>query len=436
MINNPPPNALSRRRFLQGAGVCMALPWLETPPFSNARSSAASSPVRMAFLYMPNGVFAPDWTPKGKDREFKLSPTLAPLEKLKSEILILSGLRNKNSLEGDGHYAKSAPFLTGCKIRRTGGRDIENGISVDQLAARERGSLTMLPSMELGTDGLWLAEDMGYTTLYGAHIAWRSASEPASKEIVPGLAFDRLFRDWRARTSPADKSVLDLVLAEARALRGKVSKYDGAKLDEYYTSVRELETRLERAAAGKPHAEIDASKRPADGIPADFNTHVDLMIDIIALAFQTDSTRILTFMMSNEVSGRNFSFLPDVKGAFHELSHHDNKKENQRQYALINKYYVSKFAALAEKLHSMREGECSVLDYSMILFGSGIRDGNAHEHNDLPIVVAGRAGGKWEAGRFLQFKNPTPLCNLYVSMLNNFGVATDTFSDSTGALIT
>lgn len=425
MLNNQ--KIVGRRAFLRGAGAVVALPWLESLTF-------AAPPVRMAFLYMPNGVYAPAWTPKGKDREFELSATLSPLANLKNEILVISGLSNKNSRDGDGHYAKSAPFLTGCKIRRTGGRDIENGISIDQFAARAAGNATVLPSLELGTDGLWLAEDMGYTTLYGAHISWRSATEPAPKEIIPKLAFDRLFRDWRTRTSAADRSVLDLVASEARALRGKLSKYDARKLEEYLTSIRELEIRIERAAPTGVKLASENAKIPADGVPAEFDTHVTLLLDALALAFQTDTTRIATFMMSNEVSGRNFSFLPGVNGGFHDLSHHENNKEKQQQYAKINQYYISKFAYLAEKLKSAEEAGGSVLDHSMLLFGSGIRDGNAHESTDLPIVLAGRAGGSLTTGRFLTFKNPTPLCNLYVSMLQKFGTPADKFGDSTGVL--
>lgn len=425
----------SRREFLRGAGVVIALPWLESRQDPGAASRPVAAPVRMAFLYMPNGVLPSAWVPKTEGQTWKLSETLAPLEFCKSKINVFGGLCNANSRDGDGHYAKSAPFLTGCKIKRTGGRDIHNGISVDQFAALHSGGATALPSMELGTDTLWLAEDMGYTTLYGAHISWRSAQQPAPKEIIPQLAFDRMFRDWRARNSKSERSVLDAVLNEARALQGNSSAADKRKIDEYMESVRALELRMERAASSPARIPLQgATTRPAHGVPKDFDTHVELLMDLMALAFQTDNTRIISFMMSHEVSGRDFSFLDGVTGSFHELSHHEHEPGKKRQYALINRYYVSKYASLLKRLDAMDEGGRSVLDNSMILFGSGIRDGNAHDPSDLPIVVAGGAGGRWKTGRMLQYPKGTKLCSLYISMLQHFGAATPAFGDATGPL--
>jgi hypothetical protein len=432
----------SRRAILRAAGASLALPWLESFPRWNWLDGPEPPvPVRMAFLYMPNGVFAPAWQcvvkegAKDREREFEWSSTLEPVRAFREDMLVVSGLRNKNSLGGDGHYAKSAPFLTGCKIKQTGGRDIENGVSVDQRAAQALGRATMLPSLELGTDTLWLAEDMGYTTLYGAHISWRDASTPTPKEIVPRLAFDRLFRDYRTRSNPTDRSVLDVVREEAVLLKSRLSRRDASRIDEFFTSIRELELRIDRVAEHPATRGVAASDRPAAGVPGDFDTHVNLMIELLALAFETDTTRIATFMMSHEVSGRNFSFLPGVAGAFHELSHHENKPEKQQAYAKINQYYVSKFGRLLEKLKAAREGDGTLLDRSMVLFGSGIRDGNSHDPNNLPVVVAGRAGGRWKTGRFLDLDARTPLCNLYVSMLNAFGVADAQFGDSTGTLL-
>lgn len=426
---------VSRRALLRGAGAAVALPWLES--LAKALGAPDKPPTRFALLFMSNGVLASSWDPAGPGPNYELSPTLRPLDKLKSEFSVLTGLRNKNSLGGDGHYAKDAALMTGSVVKRTGGRDLENGISFDQHLAATAGRATPLPSIELGTEPVWVMEDMGYSTVYGAHISWRSATQPVAKEIVPRLAFDRLFRTFRGRREGADAGVLDAVLADARRLRGAVGSQDRRKLEEYYDSVRALELRIERCGQLSPEAQesVGRSARPTEGVPKDFAEHCRLMLEILALAFETDSTRVASFMFGNSVSGRDFSFLPGVQGGHHELSHHENKEEKKQQYQKIQQWHVEQLAAFLERLRSVREGEGTLLDHSAVVFASGMRDGNAHDPNDLPVLLCGRAGGAHAPGKLLRYPNPTPLCNLYVSLAEWMGAPVPSFGDGTEKLI-
>ena len=439
--------SLSRRALLRGVGATIALPWLESlarATGSPARSFGAAPPApptRLAILYMPNGVLPAAWTPSGTGRDFELSPTLAPLAPVKSEVLILSGLRNANSLDGDGHYAKTAPFLTGAKIRRTGGRDLENGVSMDQVAAARQAEATPLPSLELGTEPVRTVEDMGYSTVYGGAISWRTPSTPNAKEIVPRLAFDRLFRSSRLRDDPSEQSVLDVVRDDARRLSRDVSRDDRRKLDEYLDSVRELERRINSCAAAAGTAGTAAragalaeTPPPPEGRPENHEEHVRLMLDLLVLAFQSDVTRVATFMFGNAVSGMDMSFLDGVKGGHHEISHHENRPEKTIPYQKINRWHVGELSRYVQRLAAIPDGDGTLLDHSMVVFGCAMRDGNAHDPNDLPIVVAGR-GGRLPAGQHLAFPKPTPLCSLWLALLQRMGVEADSFGDSCGPLL-
>src|SRR5262245_25693794 len=439
--------SLSRRALLRGVGATIALPWLESlarAAGSPARSFGAAPPApptRLAILYMPNGVLPSAWTPSGTGRAFELSPTLEPLAPVKGEVLVLSGLRNANSQDGDGHYAKTAPFLTGARIRRTGGRDLENGVSMDQVAAAQAASATPLSSLELGTEPVRTVEDMGYSTVYGGSISWRTATSPNPKEIVPRLAFDRLFRSSRLCDEGLETSVLDVVGDDARRLARAVSRDDRRKLGEYLDSVRDLERRIascSAAAAGAGAAPrggaLDGAPRPAEVPPASHEEHVRLMLDLIVLAFQSDVTRVATFMFGNAVSGMDMSFLDGVKGGHHEISHHENRPEKTIPYQKINRWHVGEFARMVKRMAEIHEGEGTLLDRSMVVFGCAMRDGNAHDPNDLPIVVAGRGGGL-PAGQHLAFPKPTPLCSLWLALLQRMGVESDSFGDSCGALL-
>lgn len=460
---------LSRRTLLRGAaGAVMGLPLLDAMGPVTPKALAAASgtparklPVRMAVLYMANGVNTEAWAPKTAGPLTELSPTLQPLAKHKDDLLVLSELWNAGSVGGDGHYVKTAGLLTGTTITKTTGRDLRSGgVSVDQLAAQRVGRDTPLPSLELGIEPVtnFVDNNVGYTALYGSHISWSTPTTPLAKEINPRLAFDRLFRSQGAAGSPADdRSILDLVADDAKSLRNQVGKADRMKLDEYFESVRAVEKRIEfntrqRAEENKlppaALAEIEAlDKRIATWADpqrqqlaknvrksGDHTDHVRLMLDLMVLAFWTDSTRVSTFMFGNGVSPKNFSFLDGVKGGHHEISHHKNEKATLDMYARINRWHVEQFAYMLDKMRAIREGDATLLDNSMLLFGSCMRDGNQHNPRNLPLVLAGKAGGTIKGGRHLVHKKNSPLCNLYVSMLDRVGAPVEHFADSTGPL--
>lgn len=455
---------LSRRTVLKGLGVSMCLPLLEAmQPLAvladAAQAKKVKPPVRMAVLYMPNGVNPKVWTPAKRGSDFELSPILAPLGNVKSDLLVLTQLMNKQSIEGDGHYVKVAPFLTGTHITKTTGADLRcGGVSLDQIVAQKLGNLTPLPSLELSIEPVtgYVDANVGYTAIYGSHISWNTPTTPVTREINPQLAFDRLFRSQGSAgrgVSPRDASVLDAVLDDAKSLQSKIGTADKHKLNEYFDAVRSIETRIAFDAArrageygGDPLArkEIerlggrirDYYKDPAHlnerGI--DHTEQTRLMLDIMVLAFWTDSTRVATFMFGNEVSGKNFSFLPGVSGSHHEISHHSNEAAKLEQYQRINIWHTQQYAYMLEKMKGIKEGDGTLLDNSMVMLASGMRDGNAHSPYDLPILLAGRGGGTLATGRHLVYEEKTPLCNLYHAMLNRMGVPTVQFGDSTGEL--
>ena len=469
------PEKLSRRTLLRGAaGAAVSIPLLEAMgAFASKAEAAAASdkagklPVRMAVLYMANGVNVDQWACKGAGWNFELSPTLAPLAKHKDDLLVLTELMNQGSLGGDGHYVKTAGMLTGTTITKTTGKDLRSGgISMDQLAAQRVGRSTPLPSLELGIEPVtnFVDNNVGYTALYGSHISWSSSTSPMAKEINPRLAFDRLFRSQSAAgpASADDRSILDLVAEDAQSLKSKVGKTDRMKLDEYFESVRAVEKRIafntkQRAEENKLPAaaltEIEAldkrvlawsaarndpeRKRMIKNIrnSGDHTEHVRIMLDLMVLGFWTDTTRISTFMFGNGVSPKNFSWLEGVQGAHHEISHHKSEKKSLEMYALINKWHVAQFAYMLDKMSAIKEGDGSLLDNSMLLFGSCMRDGNSHNPRNLPLVLAGKAGGTIKGGRQLVHKKNTPLCNLYVSMLDRMGTPVKQFGDSTEALV-
>ena len=451
--------------MLRGMGVAMSLPLLdamgENTLAAPATAPSGKFPVRMAMLYMPNGVNESAWTPKGVGRDFELSPTLSPLADFKNDILVLTELMNAGSIGGDGHYVKTGGFLTGTTITKTTGKDLRSGgTSIDQLAAQRVGQTTPLPSLELGIEPVNTGIDtnVGYTELYGGHISWSTPTTPVAKEINPKLAFDRLFRPGKSTDRPEDdRSVLDLIAQDAGSLRNRVGQNDRAKLDEYLESVRSLEKRIEfntRRRAEENHLsaatlmEIEALDKRVQlwanhpdrerlnsiHIGSDHTDHVRLMLDLIVLGFWSDSTRVSTFMFGNAVSPRNFSFLEAVRGGHHEISHHKNEKEALRQYQLINQWHVRQVAYMLEKMRGIKEADGTLLDNSMVLFGAGMRDGNRHDPHNLPLVLAGRAGGTIQTGRHVAYKKHTPLCNLYVDLLERVGAPVEHFGDSTEKL--
>lgn len=453
------PQPISRRTLLKGTGAALALPWLESMSRRSWGSETLTEPPkRVAFLFVPNGVRSDQWNPaKTKDGSFELSPMLQPLKNVKEELTILENLWHKQTVGRNGHWPKVPAWLSGGFVERTSGRDINTGgVSVDQVLAAKIGDRTPLPSLELGVDAAYTGVDNvggGFTRIYGSHIAWRDPHTPVPKEIIPRLAFDRLFRTASAgpvvsgfnpnqkavadSLARDDASVLDLVMEDAKSLRNKVGEADRAKLDEYLESVRSVEKRIETAL--KPQKRwINSGRfdlpRPGPGIPDSHEEHVRLMLDIMVLAFWTDTTRISTFMLGNAQTGRNFGFLDGVRGSFHGLSHHRNEKNERDQYEKIVLWHLSQYAYLIDRMRGLDEGGRSLLENSLIMYGSSIKDGNTHQEEDLPLLLAGQGGGAFKSNRRITAPKKTPLCNMYVSLLRHMGVEAESFGDSTGHL--
>jgi Protein of unknown function (DUF1552) len=450
---------ISRRRMLKGVGACIALPFLEamTLPGIGTSASVARSPIRSAFFYMPNGVHPDLWTPAQVGRNFELTRQLLPLQNLKNDILILGELMNKKSMfkGSDGHYAKSASLLTCMSIKQTIGDNIScGGSSLDQVIASQIGHETLFPSLEYGLDRITTGVDInvGFTRLYGSSISWKTPTQPMSKEIDPKLAFDRLFKSFvpgiQVKQDPWKHSILDLVLEDANTLKKNLGRADQDKVSEYLESIRSVEKRISNESNRKKFENnltadikkelirvnqcVDEYVEVYGGV--DITEKVRLMLDIMTLAFWSDATRVSTFMFGNSVSNRNFSFLPGVKGNHHNLSHHMNKPEAMEQYARIATWHVEQYAYFLDRLRSIKEGDNTLLDNSMVLFTSDLRDGNRHAPRNLPIILAGRGGGNIKSGQNLIFEKETPLANLYVSMLQTLNINKDNFGDSRGPL--
>ncbi len=468
---------IDRRHLLKGAGIALALPWLDAMiPTWATRASAApvpkAPPLRLGFVYVPNGVHLPQWTPATEGSTYEMPTILGPLAPYRDRLLVLSGLAHaKANANGDGpgdHARAGATFLTGAQAKKTSGSEIRVGVSVDQVAAQAVGAETAFPSLEVGCEPGAVSGDCdsGYSCAYSSNLSWRTPSSPNAKEIDPQAVFDRLFGDPFPGTPEERKarrrrraSILDFVLGEAKSLRGRLGSSDQHKVDEYLEGVRSVEARLARSAAteaqpvpagttakgrllgGKDQnggrVPYDADGRPIDE-PRDFAEHVTMMGDLIALAFQGDVTRVASFLVANEGSNRSYASLGVPEG-HHGLSHHGGEVKAQGKIARINRFHMELFAKLVSRLASMSEGEGTVLDHTLIVYGSAIGDGNRHNHDDLPIVLVGGGNGTVKTGRHLRVRGGTPVANLYVSLLDRMGldrvgVRRDSFGDSTGRL--
>ena len=428
----------------------MALPFLEAMAPRSIAATAVRAPIRTAFFYVPNGVNMADWTPTAVGADFQLPYILQPLQAHKNDVLVLTGLaqdKGRNNGDGAGDHARAAgSWLTGAQPLKNEGARIRAGISADQVVANAIGRQTRFPSIELGIEPARQGGkcDSGYACAYSNNISWRSETTPSGAEINPRLVFERLFAAGNpklggesfARRERNRKSVLDFVLEDARALTAKVGGSDRQKLDEYLTSVREIEQRVEAAQrsviAAQASGIIESYDVP-EAIPESYEEHVKLMLDMIALAFQTDSTRVATCMLANEGSNRSYRNLSITRG-HHELSHHQGNADNLRQIREINRFHIRQFAYLLGKLKSMPEGDGTVLDNTMLLYGAALADGNRHEHENLPLVLAGRAGGGIVSGRHVRYPSETPMCNLLLAMMNRAGAAIPRHGDSTGLL--
>lgn len=438
---------IKRRTLLRGVGTAMALPWLESliPRSVMAGTSATSGPahpVRMVFAYAPNGVIKERWTPTEEGADYELPPTLQPLGNVKDELIVFTNLSQDNGrAKGDGggdHARGTASFLTGEHPYKTDGASIRAGISVDQVAAARLGAQTTLPSLVLGTEQGGRAGncDSGYSCAYSSSISWKSATTPMMKEVNPRLVFERLFGngvDTAERRKKRDlnrRSILDVVAEDARRLQKRLGQTDRRKVEEYFQSVREIEQRIERAA---PPAKPPVGVTAPEGVPDEYEAHMRLMYDLIVLSLQTDSTRVSTFMAGN--AGDNRAYVEvDAKEGWHSLSHHQNDPDKVATLARIDEFQMRQFGYFLERLKSIQEGEGTLLDHCMVVYGSELGDGNAHSHHDLPILLAGRGGGAIASGRHIRCQPETPLNNLFLSMLDIMGTPVDELGDSTGRL--
>ncbi len=436
-MNHP---SVTRRTLLRGLGVSLALPWLPSLA-PRVKGAAATAPVRMAWIFFPNGTNADRWLPEGEGVDWKVTPSLEPLADLRSDFLVLRGLAQNNAAalgDGPGDHARSAAaFLTGAHPYKTAGSRIRAGRSIDQILADHYGRSTRLPSIELGTEEGRSAGscDSGYACAYSNNISWRTPSQPMAKEIDPRKAFERLFGSPSEAAASKSRialrqSVLDMVSDQSKKLQGRISIEDRPKLEEYFESVREIERRLERSSQPVDLSGIDA-KIP-EQIPANYGDHIRVMYDLMVLAFQTDTTRLATFMLANEGSNKTFPMI-EVKEGHHELSHHQNDQDKIDKIAKIDRYYSDQFGYFLKKMKATSDGDSNLLDNSLIVYGGAISDGNRHDHNNLPLLLAGKAGGKVQPGRLIRYQDQ-PLNNLFLTMLSMVGIEEERFGDSTGKL--
>jgi hypothetical protein len=441
---------LSRRAALRGLGATLALPFLDAmyPAFAAPLARKTLTPNRMAFLYVPNGIVMPDWTPAGELGSTplaelpRISSALAPY---RNDVMMLTGLTSNNGRAlGDGpgdHGRAGAAYLTGVHPKPTAGKDIRAGISMDQVAAQKLEGQTRFASLELGCEeGLQGGNcDNGYSCAYSNSLSWRSPTTPNPPEIRPRAVFERMFGTVDDEKDPARrqrlqsyrKSILDIVLADAQGLKQTLGGTDRRKLDEYLSSIRDIEKRIQNVERNNV-LKVPATA-PSASVPTDFGEHSHLMFDLMTLAFQTDQTRIITVLLGLEQSPRNYPEIGITEG-HHGLTHHQGNKKKIEKVTEINCYHIQQFTYLLDKLKSTPDGDGMLLDHSMIVYGSALADGNAHQHNNLPTVLAGRAGGTLKPGRHVKYPDETPITNLYLSMLDRMGVSVDTLGDSNGRL--
>ena len=432
---------LPRRTFLKGMGITIALPTLDamTPAFARA-AEKLKAPTRLMFGYVPNGIEMKSWTPKGVGEGFEFTRVLKPLEPFREDLLVLSGLAHRTgaSKEAGDHARAGGTYLTGVHPKRTTGADIAVGVSVDQVAAQALGSQTRLPSLELGCEATRMVGscDAGYSCAYQNSLAWRTPSTPMPPEINPRLVFERLYGSLETSLDPKSraeldedrKSVLDYVSGRTRELIGTLGPSDRRKLDEYLTAIREIEARIKRVETDNRQAAPEIAK--PTGIPTDFGDHVRLIHDLLVVAFQADITRIATLLYSREGSNRAYPALGFTDG-HHPITHHRNIPELVEKVTRINCHHLEQFAYFISKLKALKEGDGTLLDHCMIVYGSSISDGNVHSHVDLPVIMLGRGNGSIKPGRHIVYSE-TPMTNLFLTLLDRMGVPTERLGDSTG----
>jgi len=443
--------AIARRSFLKGlAGTTIALPLLESmiPAMMNAsEAAAAKAPVRLGFVYVPNGIInlKGEWLPKTTGAGFEFASTMKPLEAYRDNVVVLSGLmQNGGRALGDGpgdHARAGATWLTGVHPKKTEGADIHSGISADQFAAREFGKQTQIASLEIGLEAAGLAGgcDSGYSCAYTNTVSWRTPTTPNPVEVNPRAVFERLFGDGQS-TDPAarlarmkeDSSILDFMMEDVSRMKSGLGARDKNKLTEYLDGIRDIERRIQLAEAQNASFKMPLMEKPS-GIPDDFDVHAKLMMDLQVIAFQADLTRVGTFMIAREGSNRSYKQI-EVPDGHHSVTHHQNDADKISKTIKINEYHVKTFAYLVDRMKNTPDGDGNLLDHSMLLYGSSIDDGNKHTHDHLPLVLVGGANGKVKGNRHLAFPDETPMNNLLVAMLDKAGVKTDKFGDASGEI--
>ena len=429
---------IPRRTFLKSIAATLAVPSL--PSLQAATAAKAVAPTRMAFIYIPNGVNLDLWRPVGSGKDYTMSKTLEPLAGLRDHFSVLRGLdHEKAEANGDGagdHARATASFLTGCQARKTAGADVAIGESADQIAARQVGHQTRLPSLELSTDPPRSSGncDSGYSCAYQFNLSWINETTPAPAERDPRLVFEKMFGSGNekedSRRRGYRKSILDFVMADAKRLQSRLGSTDRGKMDEYLTAVRDVEKRIENAE--KFRIEIPEDKRP-NGVPEGYGEHIRMMFDLMHLAFQTDTTRVSSFLLAHDGSNRTFPEI-DVHSAHHQLSHHRSDPRTLESIGKIDRFYVEQLAYFLTKMRDTPDGDSggSLLDHSMIVYGGGIADGNRHNHDDLPVLLAGKGSGTLKPGRVIEAPEGTPMTNLYLSLLDRMGAKARRIGDSTG----
>ena len=435
--------ALDRRTFLRGVGTAVSLPFLDAMVPAFAAAHAAKAPLRMAFVYVPNGIMMRDWNPSYEGKLGELPRVLKSLEPYKNDILMLGNLTHNTGralLDGAGDHGRCCgSYLTGVQVRKST-TNIKASVSMDQIVAGEVGQATRFPSLELGLEDARQSGDCdsGYSCAYTNNLAWRSETQPLPPVLDPRALFERLFGDGvvlspaaRARNAKYRRSILDFVTEDTKKLEAGLGPTDRRKLDEYLSSIREVERQIEKAE--HDNQQIDPHMDKPYGVPADFSEHYKLMTDMMTIAFQADLTRVMTFLVTHEGTSRAYREI-GISDGHHPLTHHRNQEDLMEKVAQINTYHMKQFAGWVEKLKSVREGDSSLLDNMMIVYGAGLSDGNRHLHEDLPTLIAGNAGGTIKTGRRVVYRRETPMCNLFLEMMDRMGVHMEHFGDATGKL--
>ncbi len=447
MSNSSKPTTFTRRHFLRGMGVALSLPWLESMPLygqttSGATSQVAGPPLRLGIVYFSNGVEPAHWWARGAGGAMELGPALESMLPHREDMVFINGLYNQSALESSSPHLGRMNLLSGAPVSLDPG-EIRVGTSMDQILAAQIGGHTAVPSMVLGIEPNELRLEDGLSMIYGSSLSWVSPTKPATKEIYPSRAFDRLVGDGTGRQ--LDRSILDEVRDDSASLKRKVSRDDSEKLAEYYESIRDIEKRIERAnreellEGWRPTLAQPDMPRPANELPQNVPEHMKLMLDLTVLAFQMDKTRIATLMLNNDLSQMNFKFLQGVQGALHlDLTHNGKAADKEAMYLRTNQFHIEQFAYLTQRMKEIKEGEGTLLDHSILMMASSLFDGDAHSANQLPILLAGKGGGSLQTGRVLDYLSAgdenRKTCSLHLSLMDRMGVSLDRFGDASTRL--